>query len=307
MKRPLIFLVIALAFFVFSTFAPFAQAEDLKPFVLGNPPAGDMATVAAWTEKSLADHGFTVVGSYSPFPGAMVICASHPALTAAVAARASENGAFGLAQRVAVAEVEGVIQLSYMNPAYLGAAYGLGPLSEVSAALGAALGSTGTFGSEKGVAEEKLAPGKYHYMAFMPYFQDVWELNTHADHGAAVAAVDANLSAGKGGTSKVYRIDLPGHDVSVFGVGIPVGDGPDSGAKDTDKEILDIIDHKSPRSIAYLPYEIMVTGNRVIALAGKYRIAVHFPDTPMASAHGFTKIMSSPPGIQAALEAVAGK
>jgi len=42
-------------------------------------------------------------------------------------------------------------------------------------------------------------------------------------------------------------------------------------------------------------------------MRGRYRIAVHFPDTSMAGEHGFTKIMSSPGGIKNALEAVAGK
>jgi len=50
----------------------------------------------------------------------------------------------------------------------------------------------------------------------------------------------------------------------------------------------------------------MVDGDRVIALRARYRIALNFPDTTMAGAHGFTKIMTAPWGIQLALEAVAG-
>ena len=96
------------------------------------------------------------------------------------------------------------------------------------------------------------------------------------------------------------------NEVSVFGVGITKGDGPISGAKDTDREILHIIDFGEYRATAYLPYEIMVKGNEIIALRGRYRIAVHFPDTSMMGAHGFTKIMSSPPGIKRALIAVGG-
>jgi hypothetical protein len=141
----------------------------------------------------------------------------------------------------------------------------------------------------------------------MPYFDDVDVLNTFSDYETGVKTVETNLAAGRGGTAKVYRIDLPGKEVSVFGVAIPEGDGPDSGTKDTDKEILDIIDFQDIRSTAYLPYELMVQANEAIALRGRYRIAVHFPDTSMAGAHGFTKIMSSPGGIKKALEAVAGK
>ena len=281
-----------------------AQAEVLKPFVLGKTPPGSMADVVEYAKAQLTDQGFTIVGSYVPFPAATVICASLPELSAAAAA--AENGGFGAAQRVAVTEVNGALQLSYMNPAYLGTAYGLGKLESVSAKLAAALGHEQEFGAE-GVKEEKLGPGKYHYKMLMPYFNDIDVLNTYPDYETGVKTVEENLAEGKGGTIKVYRIDLPGKDISVFGVGITQGDGPDSGDKDTDKEILDIIDFQEIRSTPYLPYEIMVQGNQALALRGRYRIAVHFPDTSMAGAHGFTKIMSSPGGIKKALEAVAGK
>ena len=281
-----------------------AQAEVLKPFVLGKTPPGSMADVVEYAKAQLTDQGFTIVGSYVPFPAATVICASLPELSAAAAA--AENGGFGAAQRVAVTEVNGALQLSYMNPAYLGTAYGLGKLESVSAKLAAALGHEQEFGAE-GVKEEKLGPGKYHYKMLMPYFNDIDVLNTYPDYETGVKTVEENLAEGKGGTIKVYRIDLPGKDISVFGVGITQGDGADSGDKDTDKEVLDIIDFQEIRSTPYLPYEIMVQGNQALALRGRYRIAVHFPDTSMAGAHGFTKIMSSPGGIKKALEAVAGK
>ena len=280
------------------------HAEILKPFVLGTTPPGSMEDAVEYARAQLAEQGFAIVGSYMPYPNATVICASHPDMLAAAAK--AENGGFGAAQRVAVTEVNGTLQISYMNPAYLGTAYGLGKLQTVSEALEEALGHEQEFGAE-GVRAEKLGPGEYHYKMLMPYFDDIDVLNAYPDYETAVKTVEANLAAGKGGTVKVYRIDLEVGDVSVFGVGIPEGDGPDSGAKDTDREIMDIIDHRDIRSTAYLPYELMVQGNRAIALRGRYRIAVHFPDTPMTGSHGFMAIMSAPDGIKQALEAVAGK
>ncbi|MFC1844440.1 hypothetical protein ACFLZ5_06575 [Thermodesulfobacteriota bacterium] len=293
------FLFMALSFF------SVAQAEVLKPFVLGKAVTGTMAEVVTHATTKLTEQGFTVVGTYSPYPNATVICASHPEISAAAAE--AENGGFGAAQRVAVTEMDGKLQITYVNPAYLGTAYGLGKMASISAKLETALGHEQEYGSKKGIKEEKLGPGKYHYKMLMPYFDDIDVLNTFADYQTAVQTVEANLVAGKGGTAKVYRIDLPGKDVSVFGVAIPQGDGPDSGDKDSDKEIMDIIDYKEIRSSAYLPYEIMVQGNEVIALRGRYRIAVNFPDTPMTGSHGFTAIMSAPGGIKKALKAVAGK
>ncbi len=292
---------------------PQAHAEVLKPFILGKIPTsfknplmnpGSLQDVVVYTKAQLTEKGFTIVGTYSPYPNATVICASHPELSAAAAN--AENGGFGAAQRVAVTEVNGQLQISYMNPAYMGTAYGLGKLEGISSKLAETLGREMEFGSQKGIKEKKLRPGKYHYKILMPYFDDIDVLNTYPDYETAIKTVEENLAAGKGGTVKVYRIDLPGKNISVFGIGILEGDGPDSGAKDTDKEIMDIVDYQKIRSTPYLPYELMVQGDQAIALRGRYRIAVHFPDTSMTGAHGFTKIMSSPGGIKDALKAVAG-
>lgn len=286
--------------------ASVARAEVLKPYVLGDTPPGDFNQVVGKAKAALTANGFQVVGTYAPYPKAMVIAATNQELIAA--ASKAKNGGFGAAQRVAVTEYKGKIQVSYVNPAYLGTAYGLGRLEGVSAKLKSALGAGQTFGS-KGIDEADLKPGAYHYAMMMPYFNDIDVLNEHKDYKTAVEAVEKNLAAGSGGTVKVYRIDLPGKEVSVFGVGIVKGaiDGPDNPSnRDTDKEIMDIVDWQDLRHTAYLPYELMVKGNEVIALRGRYRIALHFPDTKMAGEHGFTKIMTAPWGIQVALEAAAG-
>lgn len=297
--------LLSLLAFALSLIGAAAQAEVLKPYVLGNTPPGNVKQVAETVTNALKAQGFDVVGTYEPFAGAMVICATNGELKAAAAK--VENGGFGAAQRVAVTDVGGKIQVSYVNPAYLGTAYGLGKLDGVSTKLKAALGAKETFGSV-GIDEERLKPGVYRYAFMMPYFHDVDLLKEHPDYKTAVDTVEKNLAAGAGGTVKVYRIDLPGKEVSVFGVGIPKGtvDGPDKGDKDTDKEILDVVDHQALKHTAYLPYEVMVVGGKVIALRARYRIALHFPDTKMAGPNGFTKIMSAPWGILVALERVAG-
>jgi len=305
MNRLKIVFTLSILLVTLGFFTAMAETAVLRPFILGKAVPGSMTDVVNHVTAKLTEQGFTVVGTYSPFPNATVIVASHPDISTAAAK--AENGGFGAAQRVAVTEVDGKLQVTYVNPAYLGTAYGLGKLESISAKLESALGHEQEYGSEKGIKEKKLGPGKYHYKIMMPYFDDIDVLNTYPDYDTAIKTVEENLAAGKGGTVKVYRIDLPGKNISVFGIGILEGDGPDSGAKDTDKEILDIIDYKEIRATAYLPYELLVSGDQAIALRGRYRIAVNFPDTSMAGKHGFTKIMSSPGGIKKALKAVAGK
>ncbi len=279
-----------------------AQGEVLKPYVLGNAVPGDLDQVVEKVKSALAAKGFQIVGNYSPYPGAVVICATSDALKAAAAK--AENGGFGVVQRVGVTKVQGKIQVAYVNPTYLGVAYRMGRLQGVAAKLKDALGAVQTFGSENGIEAETLA--KYHYGMFMPYFENVDLIKEFSDYKTAIDAIEKNLAKGSGGTKKVYRVDLPGKNVTVFGVGIPVGDGLDKGNKDTDAEIMAIIDYKSLKHTPYLPYEMMVVNGRVIALPARYRIALHFPDTKMMGEHGFTKIMSAPFGILVVLEQATG-
>jgi hypothetical protein len=92
-----------------------ASAEALKPFILGDALPGDVKQVSSLVKTKLTAQGFEVVGAYSPFAGAMVICATNNELKAAAAK--AFNGGFGAAQRVAVTDVKGKIQVSYVNPA----------------------------------------------------------------------------------------------------------------------------------------------------------------------------------------------
>jgi len=105
-KKTVLFFIALLVMGMFSL----AQAEVLKPFVLGKTPPGTMADVVEYTKAQLTEQGFTIVGSYLPYPNATVICASHPEISAAAAQ--AENGGFGIAQRVAITEVNGAMQTS---------------------------------------------------------------------------------------------------------------------------------------------------------------------------------------------------
>ncbi len=281
-----------------------ARAENLKPFIMGNPPAGGMSLndVTNLVELQLETQGFVVAGQYSPYPSAMVIVVTDDALK--MAAARAQNGGFGAGERVAITSVGGNLQVSYVNPQYMGVAYGMGDLGLVSKQMANALGAQFTFGSKNGIDSKALGPGNYHYMMGMPYFGDVDRLAKYPSYAVGVATVERNLAAHAGGTTKVYRIDLPGKQVSVFGVAIDKGD-PKLHIIDTDKKIMDIIDYGPNRATAFLPYEMIVEGDKAYALPARYRIPLCFPDTAMMGEHGFTKIMSAPRGIKRALKAVA--
>lgn len=292
-----------LVFLLSSTGIGIAQAEALKPFVLAESVTGDASAIVAKTKAKLLANGFQIVGAYQPYPEATVICATNAELRGVAAKARDTNGGFGVAQRISVTTVDGKVEVAYANPKYLGVAYGLGELPRTTAALKAALGAQFEFGSD-GIEEARLKPGEYRYSFGMPYFHHTDLFATYPNYAKAVAAVEKGLAEKRGGTVKVYRIDLP-DEISVFGVGIVSGDGVDSGTKDTDTEIMRTIDVKNPRSTAYLPYELMVKNGQVISLRARYRIAVNFPDLKMVGKNSFGKIMSAPNGILTALTAVA--
>ena len=88
------------------------------------------------------------------------------------------------------------------------------------------MGKKSEFGSKEGLKASKLR--KYHYMIMMPYFTDQVKLATYGSQEEAVKAVEANLTTHKGGTVKVYRVDLSDKKESVFGIGLSEGDGADA-------------------------------------------------------------------------------
>ncbi len=276
------------------------RAEVLKPFILGDTPAGNAAAVAEATKTALTKNGFEVVGSYSPYPSATIIVVTSAELKANAAM--TDLGGFGAIQRVAVTQGKDKVQLSYTNPVYMAHAYRMkDDLKDVAAKLATALGRIEEFGAE-GLTASKLR--KYHYMFGMEYFDEPSVLAEHGSFQEAVNAVEANLAAGKGGVSKVYRVDLPGKESAVFGVGMKAP-RPDDKFMD-DQYIMNEIDFRDVKSTAHLPYEMLVQGKKVYALYARFRIATSFPDLSMMGSNSFMNIMKSPEAIRKALVTAAG-
>jgi hypothetical protein len=279
-----------------------AGADDvlLKPFVLGSRGPGSVAEKAAAVKTALTAQGFTIAGEYSPFPDADVIVATNDELKNTAAK--SEHGGFGAAVRVSVTKVKDEVQVAYTNPAYMANAYRMqGDLADVSAKLAAALGRKEEFGA-KGLTAKKLR--SYHYMMGMEYFTDPSVLAEYGSFEEAAAAVEAGLAAGKGGVTKVYRVDIPGKKETVFGVAMKAASDADKYMDD--KFIMSEIDFRDLKSTAHLPYEMLVSGNKVYALYARFRIATSFPDLSMMGKNSFMNIMKSPEAIRKALVQAAG-
>ncbi len=261
-------------------------APTYKPYIL--------ASVApAQVKEKLTAEGFEVLGEYEPYQGAKVMVVTSDALKSAAAQ--SDFGGYGAIQRVAIA---GDKEVSYTNPVYWANGYRMATdLADIAAALKKALGNKGEFGSKKGKTKKELR--KYHYAPFMPYFTDRIELAKHGTHKAAVEKVEAGLKKEGNGTMFVYRVDIPNKDETLFGMGVL---GDHDGADRVVMTILNKYTGDGPKHIAYMPYEILVSGTNAYLLHGKFRIALSFPDLSMMQ---FMKIRKAPEGIEKAAKAAA--
>jgi hypothetical protein len=277
-----------------------ADEALLKPFVLGSHGPGTVAEKAVAAKAALSAQGFTIAGEYAPYPDADVIVVTNDVLKNNAAK--SEHGGFGAAVRVSVTKVKDDIQVAYTNPVYMANAYRMkDDLADVADKLAAALGKTEEFGA-KGLKAKKLR--HYHYMMGMEYFDDPSVLAEYGSFEEAAAAVEAGLAAGRGGVTKVYRIDVPGKKEAVFGVSMKAASADDKYMDD--KFIMSEIDFRDFRSTAHLPYEMLVSGNKVYALYARFRIAISFPDLSMMGSNSFMHIMKSPEAIRKALTQAAG-
>src|SRR5512143_130711 len=300
MKPILRILSLTALFMIFLVTEASADETLLKPFVLGSRGPGSVAEKAEAVKTALAGQGFTVAGEYSPYPDADVIVVTNDELKNTAAK--SEHGGFGAAVRVSVTRVRDEVQVAYTNPVYMANAYRMqGDLAEVAAKLAAALGKKEDFGA-KGLTAKKLR--SYHYTVGMEYFDEPSVLAEYKSFEEAAAAVEAGLAAGKGGVTKVGRIDIPGKKEGVFGVGMKAASDADKFMDD--KFIMSEIDFKDLKSTAHLLYEMLVSGNKVYALYARFRIAISFPDLSMMGSNSFMNIMKSPEAIRKALTQAAG-
>lgn len=283
-----------------SLFAVNAMAADTlyKPFVLASVSEGTLEDVTQDTVKALEGAGFEIAGQYAPVEGTNIIVATNDAMK--VFAARTERGGYAVGQRVSVSEADGKIEVAYVNPVYIQYAYRIdGDMQPIFDSLSSALGMLKECGGgKKKMSAKKL--GKYHYMMGMQYFDDPYELGSFDSHEAAVAAVQKGLARPDDALTQIYRIDIPGTDQTVFGVGM-IKSNEDENNFDSSYQ-MEVVDFDGCKKRAYFPYEVLVKGNDVEALHMRFRMAVHFPNLSMMGGHGFTKLMGTVGAIEDALE-----
>ena len=279
--------------------SPSFADDELQPYFLVTTSPKPMNEVTADVKEALTAKGFEVIGEYNPEGKKdMHVIAYTRNDIQTLTLGVKDRGFLASVFKVGLRQTDGKVTVSMLNPMYIFYAYlrdeadkhidGLMKFSEdARQAMKTLGGELAGFGGSEEIDDLK----EYHYMAFMPYFDDAVELNTFSSFREGVAKIRANLKAGKGKTIMVYELIREENQLAMFGVGL-------LDEEKGEQRFLPVIgeDH-----LAAMPYEIILTGTEASMLHGKFRFALHWPELSMGQ---FMKISSTPGDVEDMLKAL---
>ncbi len=269
------------------SYSPYFKVADFN---------SNIKDITTKVKEAITTGGFEVIGEYHPGDNEnlYVICYTNKKL-GDLSLEFKDRGALASVLKVGLINKGGTITVSILNPEYMFLAYWgeqlsgqesqLTEMSEEAKAIFKPLGKLMPFGGS--LDREELMG--YHYKIMMPYFDDPDNLEEYSSFDEGLKIIRANLNKGKGNTVKVFEQIFADNKVAVFGVGLLNKD-------EGEAHFLPIVgeDH-----VANLPYEIILQGDKATMLAGKYRIALYWPELTMGT---FMKIMSTPGDIEDTME-----
>ena len=256
----------------------------------------EISTISENVKEAIKAGGFEVIGEYHPGgnENLYVICFTNKKLEN-LSLEFKDRGALAGVLKAGIVKKNGKVTLSIINPEYMFLAYWgqqlngqesqITKISESAKAIFSSMGDLTAFGGN--LEKEDLI--EYHYKVMMPYFDDPEDLEDFDSFEEGLKIIRENLSKGKGNTVKVYEQVFADKKVALFGVGL-------LDAEEGEAHFLPIVGEEH---IANLPYEIILQNDEATMLAGKYRIALFWPELTMGT---FMKIMSTPGDIEDVME-----
>lgn len=290
--------VTTIVFVLFAWIATQAQ-QEYSPYFKVAGINGTISEVKPGVVEALEGQGFRIIGEYSPedSPELYVLCYTSDELEK-LCSGFKDRGALASVLKVAFKQDNGMVKVSMLNPDYMFYAYLLEDIDKYESGLagisGKAREAMKTVGGELvpfGGMQTKEDLQDYHYKIFMPYFTDPVELQEFDSFESGLEIIRNNLSEKKGNTIKVYELVYPEQEIAVFGVGL-------LDQEQGEAKFLPIIGEEH---IAAMPYEIILQGDDLTMLHGKYRFALYWPELTMGT---FVKIMSTPGDVEDMMEAL---
>lgn len=274
--------------------------EELSPFY-GLQIPGEISLMTQKMESQIADKGFEIIGKYqvADREDLVVICFTSADLKK-VCEDFEDRGALASVLKMALRKVNDSVELSLLHPNYMFYAYfgddykiQAPTLKKIDHAAKSILSSFGTAqGFGGGLTADDLE--KYHYKVMMPYFEDPVELEEYASFEEGLKYIQDRISGSGDDIELVYQLVDERRQTAVFGIGL-------LDAEKGEPTFLPII---GERHIAAMPYDIILQGNTVSMLHGKYRFALYWPELTMGT---FMKIMSTPGDVEEAMESITEK
>ena len=272
--------------------------SGISPYLKVATYEGPMNEVVGIWTSILEEAGYEVIGQYQPGDNPELYVLVFTSDELKVFCRQSEDrGMLAAAMKLGFQQSEGTITVSMINPEYLFYAYfqekmneasfnasALELSSKIKDVLGG--GTPAAFGGD--LKAEKLM--KYRYMAGMPNFSKAVSIAEFDNFEQGLAAVKEGLSQG-GTTVQVYEIVNADKETAVFGIGL----------KDKETGEAHFLPIIGESHVAAMPYELILQGNEVTMLHGRFRFALYWPELKMKT---FTKIMSSPGDVEDAMKSL---
>lgn len=224
-------------------------------------------------KQTLSSHGFTTVGEYDAMgdPNYHIVVYTSDELKSMAS---KKDRGFAAVQKVLVDAKDHTLVLT--NPDYFERAFMQKDLDEaklaaVSKRLHEAFPTLTP--SKQKLKKSKLAG--YHFMFGMPYYED---MITVAKGDNLAAKLEKNA-----GSRVVFK--LPLQNATLYGVYMDTKDG--------EKHYVTKLHQE--KHCAFLPYMVLIEGNKAKILNAKYYLAISLPDLSMGQ---FMRISSTPGHIE---------
>lgn len=253
----------------------------LRPYILSSNVQGDMVKAVIELKEALTAGGFQLLGEYSPDADRHVIVVTNDYLRRLAAEETS--ALFSVPQRIGITRFEGRLQIAYTNPDYQKYAFRIkGDLEPVRVQLKNILGEQETFGSSRGLTAAILSGYRYSYG--MEQFDDFLYLGRFGSQSRALKVIEEGLRSGRGGVNVVFRTEIPGAAVSLFGVALKEGAG-------SDQAVIDTVDIQPLKHTPRFPYTLVVRKGEIFALHPRFALPLDFPDLERTGRYSFTGLI----------------
>ncbi len=275
-----------------------AKSQDKLHAYYKVASSGSISNMKTKIKEKLKENELTYLGGYHPEGKSnMYVITFTDKKIYGIALYDKTHKALACVMKIGIIQKGNALLISLLNPEYINYAYfrnttsSYNKLKIISDKVHTMFKTLGSGYKGFGGQESKKDLKNYHYMIGMPYFDDPVELNEFESFEKACETIEANLKAGKGNTSKVYRLKFSNSKISIYGVAL-------KSRSEGEAHFLPII---GEGHIAAMPYEIIVVDKKVLMLHGKYRLALHWPELTMGQ---FMKISSTPGNIEDIMESL---